>query len=233
MPTGRTCGTAATRSRSSREDAAGNRGAPQAAAAEVFAALGSVRSSVSVFYPQDGDGYAKSVGLSFVLKSPVSVSWTIRDPAGNVVRTRYDAVALGTGTYSFAWDGRDDAGAYVPKGKYYSTVTATDGLRSATQRSTVVADAFRIVVSDTTPARGQRIKIVVYSAEPLARNPKVKVSQPGNAGRIFSTSKVSSGVYRVYVTLRSGGGPGTLVIRAGGYDAASRHQWSTIALLLH
>jgi len=215
------------------QDAAGNRGAPQAADAQVFAALGSVRSSVSVFYPQDGDGYAKTVGLSFVLHSPVTVTWTIRDAVGNVVRTRCDAAALEAGTYSFAWNGRNDAGAYVPKGHYYSTVTATDGVRSTTQRAAVVADAFRIVVSDTTPARGQRISITLYTAEPLARYPRVTISQPGYAKRYLNTTKISSTGYRVYVTLGSGGTPGTLGIRGSGYDAGSRYQWSKIALPLH
>ena len=214
-------------------DAAGNRGTTRTAAVVVYAALSSVRSSASLFYPQDGDGYAKSTTFSFVLRSPATVSWTIRDEAGKVVLTRFTDRALAAGTYSYAWTGRNQAGAWVPVGKYRSVVTATDGTYSNSGSAAVRADAFRIVASDTTPARGQRITLTITSAEPLLKNPRVAVSQPGYSTWTVSTTKVSTRVYRASVTLRSGGPGGTLAIKAGGYDAKSRHQSSRITLPLH
>lgn len=213
-------------------DAAGNRGTAQTAEVTVYAALSTVRSSVSLFYPQDGDGYARTVTFSFVLRSPATVKWTIRDMAGNVVRTRLVDQALAAGSYAYTWNGRDDASVMVPTGKYRSVVTVTDGTYTVTQYSSVLADAFRIVVSDTTPARGQRLTVTVTSAEPLLRNPRVGVAQPGYASWTVSTTRVSTRVYRAYVTLRSGGTGTAVVIRAGGYDAGSRHQSSRITLPL-
>ncbi|MCU0483617.1 MAG: hypothetical protein MUC54_04995 [Chloroflexi bacterium] len=214
-------------------DAAGNRGASVGAACVVYAALSKVRSSLVAFYPQDGDAYGRSVGFSFSLRSAATVSWVVTNDAGTVVRTRMADRALVAGSYGFTWDGRSDAGAYVPRGRYYSTVTATDGTFTATQRSSATVDAFRIDASDTTPARGQRLTVTIYSAEPLKRNPTLAVSQPGYATWSVSTTRVKTGVYRATVTLRSGGSGATLALRVNGYDAASRYQWSRITLPLH
>ena len=48
-----------------------------------------------------------------------------------------------------AWDGRDDGGAFVPRGTYSSRVSVTDGTHAAVQRVAVVADAFRMASSAT------------------------------------------------------------------------------------
>jgi hypothetical protein len=61
----------------------------------------------------------------------------------------------------------------------------------------------------------------------------LRVSQPGYSSWSVSTARVSSGVYRASVTLRSGGSGTTLGLRADGYDAASRYQWARITLPLH
>ena len=58
-------------------------------------------------------------------------------------------------------------------------MTATDGTLGTTQRASVVADAFRITVSDTTPARGQRLTVTATSAENLDTAPRLRVYQPG------------------------------------------------------
>jgi flagellar hook assembly protein FlgD len=214
-------------------DPAGNRSASHTVTSVVYAALAKVKSSVVAFFPQDGDTYGRTVAFNFTLRTTATVSWAIRDEAGTVVRTRLTDHSLPAGTYGFTWNGRNDAGAYVARGRYYSTVTATDGTYSVTQRSSVVADAFRISPSDTTPARGQRLTVTLYSAEPLKKNPTLAVTQPGYATWSVSTSRVSSGVYRATVTLRSGGSGTPLALRANGYDAASRYQWSRIYLALH
>jgi flagellar hook assembly protein FlgD len=214
-------------------DPAGNRSASHTATAVVYAALAKVKSSVGTFFPQDGDTYGRTVAFSFTLRAAATVNWTIRDGAGTIVRTRLTDRPLPAGTYGFTWNGRNDAGAYVARGRYYSTVTATNGTYTVTQRSSVVADAFKIVPSDTTPGRGQRLTVTIYSAEPLKRNPTLVIIQPGYSNRSVSTTRVSSGVYRATVTLRSGGSGTTLGLRANGYDAGSRYQWSRISLPLH
>ena len=68
-------------------DRAGNASAPQTQAVAVYGALGFVRTSRSLFFPQDGDRLAPTTSLSFVLASPASVTSTIVNAAGATVRT--------------------------------------------------------------------------------------------------------------------------------------------------
>jgi hypothetical protein len=111
-------------------------------------------------------------------------------------------------------------------------VTATDGTYSATQKATVVADAFRIVVSDSTPGRRQRITVTATSADALAKAPRLRVYQPGIAAWSVTMSKIDTRVYRTTVTLRSSK-TGTLELRVSALDGVGRVQASSRYLPLH
>jgi flagellar hook assembly protein FlgD len=213
-------------------DLAGNSSATQERTVVVDRTLGFVTSSKAVFYPQDGDALAPTVTFGFTLASPATVDWTVVDAAGTVVRTIKTAEALDAGVYSFSWDGKDDNGAYVPRGTYRSTVVSTDDLATITQRSAVVADAFRIISSDTTPARGQKITVTAYSAEGLDAAPKLAVIQPGISGWSATMTKISSGVYRVTITLKSSS-TGTLRLKVYAPDSNGVVQGSNLYLPLH
>jgi flagellar hook assembly protein FlgD len=213
-------------------DRAGNRSEAQLRPAAVFAALGSVASSRPVFYPQDRDNLGRTTAFSFRLRSAVTVSWTVQNAAGAVVRTLKTAEALAAGTYAFTWNGLDDAGAMVPRGTYRTVVSATDGSYAATQKATVVADAFRIVASDTTPARRGRITITATSAEALDRTPRLRIYQPGIAPWSVTMRKIGTGVYRITVTLKSSR-TGTLKLRVSAPDDGGRAQASYQSLPLH
>jgi len=194
--------------------------------------LGFVTTTKTVFFPQDGDKLAPTVAFHFSLTAPATVGWTVVDAAGTVVRTIKAAEALDAGTYAFTWDGRNDDGAYVPRGTYRSQVVATDALTTLTQRAGVVADAFRIIASDTTPARGQKITVTVFSAESLDAAPRLAVVQPGISAWSVSMSKVSTGVYRVTIALKSSS-TGTLRLKVYGPDANAVSQASNLYLPLH
>jgi flagellar hook assembly protein FlgD len=213
-------------------DRAGNLSDPQTRTVDVYAALGFVKSSRSVFFPQDGDTLARTTTFSMTLGSPASVSWTVIDAAGTVVRTLATDESTEAGTWTRSWDGRNDAGAFVPRGTYRSQVRATDGTHVAVQRVAVVADAFRFVLSDSTPARRQRITVTVVTPEGLSKNPSIAFYQPGIGVWSVSTSKVSSTTYRATVTLRSSS-TGMLRIRASGYDTSGRSQWASVYVPLH
>ena len=110
-------------------DRAGNTGdAVTIRTVDAYGALGFVATSKSTFFPQDGDanGRARSRS-SFRLDDPATVSWTIVDADGDVVRTLKTDEALAAGSYSRSWDGRNDAGHIVPRGTYRSVVHASDG----------------------------------------------------------------------------------------------------------
>ena len=200
------------------KDLAGNRSEPQVRSVAVYGALGFTTSSKTVFFPQDGDRLTATTSLSFKLFSPATVDWMIQNAAGTTVRTLKAGEALAAGTHAVSWNGRDDAGAYVPRGSYRSVVTATDGTLSSSQRASFVADAFTIAVSDTTPARKQRITVTTTSAESLDAAPRVRVYQPGVAAWSVTMTKVATRVYRATVTLKSGS-TGTLRLRIGGHDS--------------
>ncbi len=213
-------------------DRAGNESAAQVRTVAVYAALGNVTASTPAFYPHDGDSLGRTVTLSFRLRDAAQVGWTIEDTDGVVVRTVAVDESLPAGSHAVAWDGRNDEGAFVPRGTYRSVVTATDGTYGATHQATVVADAFKISVSDATPARGQKLKVTVTSAETLSRLPKLRIYQPGARAWTVTMKKVAGKVYRVSVTLK-GGEAGTMRLRVTGWDKAGSRQRSNRSLPIH
>jgi flagellar hook assembly protein FlgD len=213
-------------------DATGNQGPARSRPLHVVSLLGFVTSSAKVFYPQDADRLSRTTTLSFRIATPATVTWRIVNAAGQTVRTRLADAALGAGTQTWAWDGRSDGGAFVPRGVYRSVVTATDGTDTVSQSVTVETNAFKVAVSDATPARRQRITITATSAESLKGSPKVYISQPGLATWSVTLTKVDSRTWKATVTLKTSSS-GTLRLKVYGHDADGRAQSTTKTLPLH
>jgi flagellar hook assembly protein FlgD len=213
-------------------DRAGNRSEAQVRAVVAYGALGYSATSQTVFFPQDGDRLGRTTTFSFRLRSAAAVTWTVQDAGGNLVRTIRDAAPLAAGSHAYTWNGRNDAGAMVARGTYRSVVTATDGTFAATQRASVVADAFRITASDTTPGRGQRVTITATSAEKLDGLPRLRIYQPGIKAWTVKMTKVDGKVYRVTIRLKSSR-TGTLRLRVLADDATGAGQSSNLTLTLH
>lgn len=213
-------------------DQAGNHSEPQGRAIDVYGALGFVSSSRSIFFPQDGDGLATATSFAMRLSAAATVTWSVVNAEGEVVRTFHSDEVLVAGTHSRSWDGRDDAGSFVPRGTYTSRVTASNGTQSAAQGASVLAEAFRIELSDATPARGQKITVTVTCPEPLAASPRVAFYQPGIGGWAVATKKISSYSYRVTVTLRSSG-TGPMRVKAYGTDSGGQSQLTNSYFDLH
>ena len=197
----------------------------------IYRSLKGVAVSPTLFFPQDLDRYARTTRFSFTLLYAATVSATVRDAAGTVVLTRYDAAPLAAGTYAFAWDGRVVDGTMAKPGRYTYAVSATDGTLGATGGTSVLADGFRITTSDATPGRRQRITIYATSAESLKALPRVRVYQPGMAGYSYAMTK-SGSRYRVTITLK-GGAAGTVRFVVTGKDAAGRTNRATVSYPLH
>ncbi|HEY3071542.1 MAG TPA: FlgD immunoglobulin-like domain containing protein [Candidatus Limnocylindrales bacterium] len=214
-------------------DLAGNVGAGRSSTVDVYGAVAFVTGSPVLFFPQDADTVSTRTRLSFTLRSAATVTWAVRDAAGQVVYTRLRDAALAAGSYAFNWSGRNQAGAYVPRGVYTSTVEATNGVLASVTRASVRADAFKISSSDATPGRGQSLTFTATTAEPLNASPKLLVYQPGVTTRTVTMTRVSTTSYRVTVRLSSAGNAGTLKIRVNGYDAAGHFQWSAVTFPLH
>jgi len=213
-------------------DRAGNLSEAQTRTFDVYAALGFVRSSRTVFFPQDADSMAKTTTFSMRLLSAATVTWTVVDANGKVMRTIASEQRMAAGSYSRAWDGRTDAGSFVPRGTYRVQLRVTDGTRVAVQRAAVVADAFRWVVSDKTPARGQKVTVTIVTPEPMARNPRIAIYQPGIDRWSVATTKLSSTTYRVTFRFRSSR-TGSVRLKAYGRDRYGQSQASNLYLPLH
>src|SRR5690606_10220910 len=72
-----------------------------------------------------GDGVTTPFGVDLIGAAD-KVTTTIRDAGGKVIRT-IEHGALPVGVHSFAWDGKDDAGASAPDGAYFVETAASNG----------------------------------------------------------------------------------------------------------
>jgi flagellar hook assembly protein FlgD len=215
-------------------DLAGNVGGSLTDSVAVYGALSKVAVSNHYFYPQDADAYAKTVAFSFHLARTASVTWTLRSAlTGAVIYQRFLDRSLAAGTYGYTWNGKTPAGAWVPRGIYTLTVSATNGSESWTQSTWVYAGAFRILPSTTTPARGQTITVTAVSAEALTAAPRLTWTQPGHSAKVVTMSKASSTSYKVTIKLYASGGVGTLKLSVSGHDHAGHTNTSSISLVLH
>lgn len=213
-------------------DLAGNTSASQDRPVLLDRTLGFVRTSRALFFPQDGDSLSPTTVFSFKLSAPATVDWKIVNRYGVTVRTIKSAAALPAGTYAFTWNGRSDAGTYVGRGAYRSQVAATDALTTLTQGVSVVADAFRIVASDTTPARGQTVTITATTAESISTTPRLTVVQPGVSPWTVTMVRVGSGIYRATVRLHASS-TGTIRFKVSVIDRLGHAQYSNLCLPLH
>ncbi len=212
-------------------DAARNYSRSQERTIAVYGALSKVVASPIRFYPHDRDRFAPSTKLSFTLLRPATVTWQLTRSDGTPVRTQYANAALAAGAYSLTWDGTGADGKLLPVGRYLSAVRATNGQLSVLQRTSVDVNAFSVVVSDTTPARGQTLTVTATSAEPLSGNVYLHVTQPGLARWSVRLVGIGTLTYRATVTLpASSAGPTSF--RVSALDGDGRFQATTLVLPL-
>jgi flagellar hook assembly protein FlgD len=214
-------------------DVAGNTGAPVDRTVAVVGGMRAFTSSRTIFFPQDNDAQAASTKLSFVLAHPMTVTLTVRNAAGTVVTTHFDAAALAAGTYTWWFNGRATNGTMLPRGRYTAVITATDGTVTATGSLAFTLDAFIIKPSDATPARGQTIKVSVTSAEKLVRPPTLHVKQPGFADWYVRMTRTGTYTYKVTIRMKSSGGAGPVSFRVRGVDISGGVNSTTTVFPLH
>ena len=213
-------------------DAVGNAGASVTRSVSVVAFLRWVTSSKAVFYPQDRDALSTGTRLSFALRRPATVTWTIRNTAGTVVATLLDGVDTPAGTTALSWYALNDVGAMLPTGRYTSVVSATDGTLTAVQSVPFEMNAFGIRSSASAATRGRSISISVTSAEALSTAPRVQVTQPGVAVWAVTLAPTSAGTYTATLSMRTGGSAGTAKLTVKAADSAGRWQSTTFSMPL-
>ena len=219
--------------RISPRDLAGTTGTSTTRPVRVDTTLGYVSTSKALFHPHDGDSLAPTTTIGYTLTRTATVTWVIKDATGNVVDTLLDGVETDAGTWTRVFAGRRLDGSAIPNGTYTSVVTAVhDGL-TATQARTFRMGAFAISSSDTTPRRGQKITIYATSAEPLSTRPRLFVKQPGRAKWSALMTKTSTYGYKVTITLKTGGGAGSVTFKVVGYDKLENRQKTSLYLVSH
>lgn len=205
-------------------DRVGNQGAGKTRVVRVIGLLSAVKTSAKVFYPQDGDRFARTVSLSFAVARPSSVTWTIRNAANQVVVTHLADAVVGAGTQTWVWDGRTAEGVLLPRGIYTSYVSATDGTFAISQAVKVEMNAFAIATSTATARRGHALTVVVTSAEALKGGIRLYVTQPGKTTWGITMTKLDSRTWRAKFTVKTGGAAGTLRLKAWALDYDGRAQ---------
>lgn len=213
-------------------DRAGNRSASSRFTAVVLTAIGRVRQSASALHAADRDKRARDVRVSYALRTRARVRIEVRDAHGNVVRSR-GGRSQAKGTREWVWDGRDATGSFVPSGPYQVVIIATTGVGTMRVERSVFVGAYRIGVSDGTPARGQRLRIRVDPTERQKGAPTLVLTQAGGSERRVRTRKDRHGDYVATVRLRSGGDPGTLRIEVVGRDDRGHRERQVRELVLH
>ena len=213
-------------------DIAGNTGSAVSRQLTVVKLLGFVLTSLSIFYPQDLDQYANTNTLSFALTRPAHVTWTIRNAAGDVVVTRLADAALGAGTQTWVFNGKDKNGVNLARGVFTSQVTATDGTVTISQSRTFEMNAFSIKSSATYARRGSAITITARSAEGLSTTARLYIYQPGKTVWSVPMSKIDPRSSRTTITLKTGGSAGTVTFKVWGRDRDGRAQFTKLALPL-
>lgn len=215
------------------QDAAGNTGAAVDRTVNAIGALRSVLSSRTIFFPNDKDSLAPTTKLSFTLARSMTVTWTLRNAAGQTVITRLSRSVLPAGTYYWTFNGRRSDGTMLPRGHYTSFVTATDGSLGASQTAAFDMDAFRIKPSDMTPGRGQSISVSVTSAELLARSPTLWIYQPGVTAWNLHMTKTGTYTYKATIRMRTTGRAGPVSLKVWGVDVKGGTQATTRVYTLH
>jgi flagellar hook assembly protein FlgD len=213
-------------------DRAGNRSTAERFTVVVLTALGRLRSSADALYAADRDRTARSVRFGYVLKRRARVGIEILDAAGTVVR-RMGPRSQAKGRREWTWDGRDRAGRFVPPGSYTMAMSVRTTVGTMRVTRSVFVGPYRISVSDTSPARGQRLRIRVVPTERQKGAPTLVLTQPGSSDRRVRTTKDRHGDFVATIRLRSGGEAGTLRIAVMGRDDRGHRESQARELPLH
>jgi flagellar hook assembly protein FlgD len=175
----------------------------------VLTAIRSPRVAPAVFYPLGGDPAAATTALSMTLTQPATVTWTVTDRSGRVVRTLWEARPTPAGSWTLPWDGTGQApGSGVlspmPVGQYFSAIAATTAAGTVLMRSAIWLTPFRLVPSAGIVTAGQTLGLSITAAEPLSAAPRLLVLQPGVAPYVVTARATAALGYRVVFRLHAG-----------------------------
>jgi len=206
-------------------DPAGNSASASTSVA-VNRSAGFLDASPMFFYPQDGDALARTTIISARLAVKSSTALRILDAEGRIVRQAWEGRSFYPGTIGWTWDGRDDAGNYVPKARYTGQLIVSNAVGRLELRTPLVVMAFALYPSADPVAAGETLKVRISSAEPLKSPPTVTFRQSGLADVAKTATSTGGSLYEVSFTVApAGSGPALLLVTgtdtSGGYNGGS------------
>lgn len=201
----------------SARDRSGNVSEPVALPVRVLTALAKPQVAGALFYNGDGDALAATSVQSATLLREATVTWRILDAAGSVVRTGLAESLLASGPVGWEWDGRDDAGAIVPDGRYTSLVTVSTDAGSYSHRLVIDHAAF-LLGGPLALRPGRTATLDLVSAEPLTGRPTITVKQPGTPAYTVTAKRIDATTFRVTWSVPRGKA-GKVTLTVAGTDA--------------
>jgi hypothetical protein len=213
-------------------DRAGNVGLPATGKVLVLNAMRAPSFRPGFFYPADGDALSASATLGARLTKASRMSWLIRDTAGNVVRHGGEGITAQPGMVRFEWDGRDDAGQFVPEGRYVGRIRVTRPSGSYGHDVAVRVMPFDLEPATWKPRQGDEVRLWFTSAEPLRGKPIVMARLPGLTKAPLRVIKVDHTTFKALLPTAAALRPGRITIRAIGTDSGAGVQSQTWALRL-
>ena len=214
-------------------DKAGNTGASHSINALVLTTLRAPTRSRPAIDVRDGDSLATSVRFGVTLAHDAKVTWRVVDAGGTTVFTHLASQPMSAGNLAWSWGGMNSSGSPVANGAYRAVVSATDADGTVQYVRNVYVGPYRLRISDSTPARGQRVKVSVYSTEPQKGAPALTITQPGLAAYTLNMARVSDTHARLFLTLKRGGNAGTVTFQITGTDTGGQVESQTVTLNLH
>ena len=167
------------------------------------------------------------------LNQPAQLTWTIKNLDGVTVRTIKSGAHMAAGLSAFVWDGRSNAGAWVPDGRYRSVVNAQTGLGSYSQERHVFVGAFQFAASASSVTSGAKATLELISTEFLNSNPSVRITQPGQIPWTVTAKLVSGRKYKLTFTPKTGTDAGMIAFAITGTDTKGHKNSGLLTLPLN
>jgi hypothetical protein len=202
-------------------DRAGNQGEPAVVKVKLLNSMRNPRRTPEVFWARDRDERAPQAVFKARLTREASVSWTIFDRGGNVVRRGISDEVREPGNVNYVWDGRNDDGAYVADGAYTGRIRVQRDTGTYAHDVLVRHTPYVAWSSRWTYRRGETVKLKVTSTEPLQGKPVVTANQPGIKKYTVPKWKVkrkTDRVFKVIIDTRNKGTAGGMKVRIKGID---------------
>jgi hypothetical protein len=130
----------------------------------------------------------------------------------------------------FTWDGRDDAGAMLPDGRYLGRIRVTRPAGTVGHQVPVLKMPFRLIPSAWRVKRGASVRLAFQSAEPVRGKPVITARQPGRDSLRLKVTKVDRHGFKTRYAVRSDGPKGKLRVEVTAIDTGGGSQSQTFTL---